>query len=60
MVYEMAESSINGVLGSSDYQDSDEQERKILERDLTPGLQAKSTSVRCNFGPNGPKSKNKL
>ena len=27
---------------------------------LTPGLQAKSTSVCCNLGSNGPKSKNKL
>ena len=28
--------------------------------ELTPGLQAKSTSVGCNFGPNGPKSNNQL
>ena len=28
--------------------------------DLTPGLQAKSTSVGYNFGPNGPKSNNQL
>ena len=27
---------------------------------LTPGLQAKSTSVGCNFGANGQKSQNKL
>ena len=27
---------------------------------LTPGLQAKSTSSGCNFGPNGQKSKNNL
>ena len=27
---------------------------------LTPGLHAKSTSIGCNFGPNGQKSKNNL
>ena len=34
--------------------------RIIQELMLTPGLHAKSTSVGCSFGPNDPKSKNKV